>query len=173
MNRVRRERRRGGPTQNRLLGMPREEAVKEVSQRGVLYHIVTGETYVYEKWDERDKMVSSGDWVRTPAKVGKHNADDYQKLVEEDMIVAGIPFEKEEEVEEETDDTNYSETIRFRDSNLPPVKKYISTMNVEELKVEAKKVGLDFDDEETRPTKIEMQRLIKFEAKKQKREDIK
>jgi len=89
------------------------------------------------------------------------------------MIVAGIPFEPASSFEIVEDNINYAERTKLRDGNLAPLpEKYVSTMNVEELKATAKKVGLNFDNEETRPLKRDMIKLIKQKAIELKRDDI-
>jgi len=154
-----------------LINMAKVE--EKPSERCVIYDAITGAGVLFETWAERDKALDSGKYVRRPNQSGAHNSDNYEKLVEEDMIVAGIPFETSSSFELVEDDTNYAARTKLRDSNLPPLPKYVSTMNVEELKESAKKVGLNFDDEDTRPLKRDMIKMIKQKAIELGREDIK
>jgi len=143
------------------------------SEKCVLYNAVTGEGVLFETWAARDKALDSGKYVRRPNQCGIHNSKDYEKLVEEDMIVAGIPFEPSSSFELIEDDINWATKIRFRDSNLPRLpEKYVCQMNVAQCIETGKKLGLDFSDENTRPTREVMRNMIKEKAIELGRDDI-
>lgn len=129
--------------------------------RRVLYNPSSLKGEIFLTVEEQEKALASGEWIEHP----KMSLEDWIKFrLEED----------EKPREEEEEHINWSERIKFRDSNKPPAsslpsagRKYVSTMNVAELIKKGKEVGIDFGTPETCPTKQDMKRKIRFAESKE------
>lgn len=122
----------------------------------VLYNPDTLIGELFYTLEDIGKALASGKWIKHPGM----GLEDWLKKCEE-----------EGEDDEEEDHINYAEKIRFRDANKPrnlsADKRYVSQMNVGELIIRGKELGLNFGTKDDCPTKMKMKRQIrKAESKK-------
>lgn len=160
-------------SRNRLLNGPVGEKEAHIKMfASFAWHKKTGEQRLFKDRTEYVEAIGSGEWVSTPTKIDK--GFDIKKDMENIEFIqvdgpsgAMVEADEDDELEEEDptkdDLTVLTDPSKHRPStdhtqSYRPMPKYLAFMNVAELILTGKELGLDFSDR--KKTRKEMRTMI-------------